>query len=195
MKHTTKQSSKQLCTHLLMVVSLLAILALGRSVDSLSGWIACPPRPPCLSQPLYGGNKRNGISLRGRGNRMWCYIADSWPRPFLRSLLLAVLYSVTGHQTPAWLVGWPWLLWLWQMMTTIWPELGQYTLWRNGGKLSWQGQQLVMCGSLSLGLSMWIREVAESSLAWHGGSSGAFSLSIPGPVSYTHLTLPTKRIV
>jgi transposase-like protein len=180
MKHITKQSSKQLCIHLLTIISLLIIPSLGRSADSLSGWIACPPRLPYLSQPLRGGKKRNGVNLRERGNRMWCYIADSWPRPFLRSYLLLILYSVSGQQTPAWLIGWPWLLWLWQMMTTVWPELGQYALWRSGGKLLWQGQQLAVCGSLSLGLGMWIRRVAESSLAWTGGSSGSISFSVSG---------------
>ena len=180
MKHITKQASKQLCVHLLMVISLLTITPLGRSVDSLSGWIAYPPRLHCLSQPLRGGNKRNGANLRERGNRMWCYIADHWPQPFLRSWLLAILYSVSGQQTPAWFVGWPWLLWLWQMMTTVWPEWGQYVLWRSGGKLLWQGQQLVVCSSLSLGLGLWIRDMAESSLVWHGGDIGLNPWSMSG---------------
>jgi transposase-like protein len=180
MKHITKQSSKQLCIHLLTIISLLIIPSLGRSVDSLSGWIACSPRLPYLSQPLRRGKKRNGVNLRERRNRMWCYIADSWPRPFLRSCLLLILYSVSGQQTPAWLIGWPWLLWLWQMMTTVWPELGQYALWRSGGKLLWHGQQLAVCSALSLGLGMWIRGVAKSWLAWTGGSSGSISFSVSG---------------
>jgi transposase-like protein len=180
MKHTTKQSSTQLCIHLLMIISLLTITPLDPSVDSLGGWIACPPRLPCLTQPRRGGKKQAGINLRKRGDRMWCYIADSWPRPFLRSWLLAILYSVSGHQVPAWLIGWPWLLWLWQMISTVWPELGRYTLWRSGGKLLWQGQQLVVCSALSLGLSMWIRGVAEPSLVGHGGDIRSSPWSMPG---------------
>jgi len=180
MKHTTNQASKQLCVHLLMVISLLTITPRGRPVDSLSGWIAYPPRLHCLPQPLRGGNKRNGASLHERGNRMWCYIADSWPRPFLRSWLLVTLYFVSGQQTPAWFVGWPWLLWLWQMITTVWPELGHSTLWRSGSKLLWQGQQLVTWSVLSFSLGTWMREVAESSFVWQGGNTGSSSVFISG---------------
>jgi len=190
MKHITKQASKQLCVHLLMVISLLTITPLGQAVDSLSGWIACPPGtqpegysgrvPPSFSQPVCYRNKRAGVGLRVRQERLWCYVADSWPRPFLRSMLLAILWSWNGQQTPAWLIGWPWLLWLWQVMTTVWPELGQYTPWRSGGKLLWQGQQLVVWSALSLGLGAGIRHVAESSLLWPGGYTGLKPWSMSG---------------
>jgi hypothetical protein len=66
------------------------------------------------------------------------------------------------------------------MSTTVWPELSQYTLWRNGGKLLWQGQQLVVCSAVSLGLSRWIGGVAEASLVWHGGDTDSSAWSVSG---------------
>jgi transposase-like protein len=166
MKHTTKQSSKQLSYHVLVLASLLTLTLLGRPVDSLGGWVTCPPQLLCMSTPPLCTHRRHALGLRDREYHMWCYIADSWPQPCLRSLLLTMLWSLNGHQTPVWLVGWPWLLWLWQMMTVIWPELGQYRMWRRGSKLLWQGQQLVVCGSLSLGLGLWMRHVAVSLPLW-----------------------------
>jgi hypothetical protein len=180
MKHTTKQSSTQLCSHILMIVSLLSIAPLGQSVDSLSGWVACPPHLPCLSQLGRKVRKRDVVRLHDREHRMWCYIADSWPHPVLRSSLLAILWSLNGHGVPAWLVGWPWLLWLWQVITAIWPELGQHRVWRDGGRVLWQGQQLVVCGFLSLGLSLWVREIAVSSLLWHSQDALTSSWPVPG---------------
>jgi transposase-like protein len=181
MKHTTKEPSAQLFCHVLVLVSLLTLTLLGQPVDSQAGWVTCPPHLACFSSPAHRTNKRQSPTLRDREYRMWCSIADSWSRPFLRSLLLAILWSLNGHQTPAWLVGWPWLLWLWQMMTAIWPELGQYRIWRSGGRLLWQGQQLVVCASLSLGLGLWVRHVVASPPLWQAGGMPSSPWPMPGP--------------
>jgi transposase-like protein len=57
-----------------------------------------------------------------------------------------------GKPWPGWIVGWPWLLWLWQVLAVFWPELGDQPIWRAGHQLLWQGQRVVMVTAVALAL-------------------------------------------
>jgi transposase-like protein/DNA-directed RNA polymerase subunit RPC12/RpoP len=154
MKHITKSSFAQLRPwHGLVFVSILTLALLGQMPDSQAGWLSTPPRPPDLPIAIACRRKQwSSLSMHARLRSLGQYVVRSWPQAFLRSLLLAVLWSLSGRQGPVLLVGWPWLLWLWQVVAAGWPELGQWSVWRGGYWLLWQGQRLLLVGYLGLAL-------------------------------------------
>ncbi len=173
MKHTTKRSFAQLQPwHILVVLSLVALALLGRLPDSQAGWITCPPQVASLSLRRSSRSRRcSCFSFYERVLSAWRYVTHSWRQPVLRSLLLAVLWSLSGRQGPVMIVGWPWLLWLWQAAAAGWPGLARQPLWRAGRWLLWQGQRVLLVGYLGLGLRQ-VRPVAGEEVVSHASGSG-----------------------
>jgi hypothetical protein len=93
------------------------------------------------------------------------YLADSWGQPVLRSLGLGVLWLLSGCRGPGAIVGWPWLLWLWQAVAVGWPELSRQPLWSAGRWLLWQGQRVLLVGYVGLALYQ-ARGAAEEEIAF-----------------------------
>jgi transposase-like protein/DNA-directed RNA polymerase subunit RPC12/RpoP len=85
----------------------------------------------------------------------------------VRGLVLALLWTLDGKQWPAWIIGWPWLLWMWQVVAVFWPELGHQPLWRAGQQVLWQGQRVAMV--VALGLAF--RQVRQTGGDAHGPST------------------------
>jgi len=134
MKHTTKRSFAQLQPwHILVALSLLVLTLLGRMPDSQGGWLTNPPQPPSVpTVSVCRKGQRAALSLHTRLRSLWQYLAHSWVQPVPRSLLLAVLWCLSGCRGPVVIIGWPWLLWLWQAAAVGWSELSQEPLWRGG---------------------------------------------------------------
>jgi Transposase IS66 family len=155
MKHTTKAQRVQLqFWHGLVLLSLLTLALLGRPPDSQAGWLLCPPRlvyVPGIHRRRQA-TSRSVLPLAARLRNVERYVIQSWPQPMVRSLLLTLLWSAGARRGPMALVGWPWLLWLWQVAAAGWPELSQRSAWRAGGWLVWQGQRLLLLGYASLAL-------------------------------------------
>jgi len=153
-QHTTKRTLTQFqLLHGLAVLSLLGLALLGRPVESQVGWIPCPARAPGLPPlPIRRKGRRLSQSACGRLRPLWHYVSRSWYQPCLRSLVLAVLWAVSGRQGPVLIIGWPWLLWVWLGVALSWPEVGQAAAWRAGHWLLWQGQRLLLVGYLGLAL-------------------------------------------
>jgi hypothetical protein len=63
------------------------------------------------------------------------------------------------------MIGWPWLLWLWQAAAVGWPELSQEPLWRAGRWLLWQGQRVLLVGYVGMALYQ-VRLVAREEIAF-----------------------------
>lgn len=139
--------------HALAFLSLLTLALLGQPQESQAGWFACPPCVPNL--PAMRSKRQKARSIFPPGARLrsaWQYATRSWCQPCLRSFLLALLWSLSGQQGPVEVIGWPWLLWLWQVAAVAFPELGRQPLWRAGRRLLWQGQWLLLAGYLGLAL-------------------------------------------
>ena len=152
-QNTTKCSFTQQAGHTLALLSLLALALLGQPLESQAGWIACPPAVSMVPQGGVRRRKRRTICpVRERWRQVWRYGLRSWQQPLVRSLLLATLWTVGGKPWPGWIVAWPWLLWLWQVLAVFWPELGEQPLWRAGHQLLWQGQRVVMVIAVALAL-------------------------------------------
>ena len=154
MKHNTKRSFAQLQSwHILVILSVLALALLGRVPDSQAGWMTCPPR--VVSLPRVEHHRRleaPRLSFHDRLQSVWRHGSRSWRQPVLRSLLLALLWCLSGCRGPVVIIGWPWLLWLWQVAAMGWPELAQQPLWRAGRWLLWQGQRVLLVGYVGLTL-------------------------------------------
>ena len=152
MKHSTKWSFVQLQPwHFLVVLSLLALALLGQVPDSQAGWMTCPPHMVSIARVQ--ARRRPGyprLSLYDRLHGVWRYGSGSWSQPFLRSLLLATLWFLSGCRGAVVVIGWPWLLWLWQAAAVGWPELAHQPLWCAGHWLLWQGQRVLLLGYLGL---------------------------------------------
>ena len=173
MKHITKASFLQLQPwHGLVLVSILTLALLGQMPDSQAGWLTPPPQLPGLPTTIACRTRhRSPLSVHARLRSLWQYVVRSWSQALLRSLLLAVLWSLSGRQGPVLLVGWPWLLWLWQAAAAGWPELGQWPVWRGGRWLLWQGQRLLLVGYLGLALRQ-VRPVDGEEIASRGPAHG-----------------------
>jgi transposase-like protein len=153
-KNTTKRSFTQSrLWHGLVLVSVLTLAFLGRVPDSQCGWLTCPPCPPTiLTVDRVRPRRRFHVSGQERLHGVVRYMMRSWPQPVVRTLLLTTLWSLSGRHGPVALLGWPWLLWLWQVLAAACPELCHQPLWRSGQWLLWQGQRLILVGYLGWAL-------------------------------------------
>lgn len=168
MQNTTECSFTQQTWHTLALVSILALALLGRPVESQAGWIAYPPVLRSLPTMCSRRRSRGTPCLAAvRLRRAWRYGFGSWPQPCVRCLVLAILWTLGGKQWPTWIIGWPWLLWAWQVAAVFWPELGRQPLWRAGCQVLWQGQRVVMV--VALGLAF--RQVRQTGDDAHGPST------------------------
>jgi transposase-like protein len=173
MKHTTKRSFAQLQPlHILVILSLLILALLGQMPDSQAVWLTSPPQLPSVpTHSVCRKRERSALSLHTRLRSLWPYLVHSWVQPVLRCLLLAVLWCLSGCQGPVVLIGWPWLLWLWQAAAVGWPELGHQPLWRAGRWLLWQGQRVLLVGYVGLALYQ-VRLAAGEEIASGKPASG-----------------------
>jgi transposase-like protein len=165
-QNSTKCVSTQQIWHTLVLLSLLTLGLMGRPLESQAGWITCPPASPSALAASSRRRKRRGsCPIRDRLRRAWRYGLQSWRQPCLRSLLFATLWTLGGKQWPVWLVGWPWALWLWQVIAMFWPELRYQPLWRDGHELLWQGQRVVIVFSVGFVLKQGIEVGGDDSYA------------------------------
>jgi len=145
---------------LLVLISWMLMTWLGQGPEGGWGWLSC--RPQRVMVLIVGRRRRadrpRGNEQRQRGGQGWGCHLGRWPLPLLRSLLLLGLWEVSGQTGSGWLVGLPWLVWLWQVSGRMWPELGGQPEWRLVNWLLGQGQRLVLWSYLGLGLSQVWRE-------------------------------------
>jgi hypothetical protein len=157
MNYSPKQTIKQLLVvrlHLVVVISCVGLMLLGRVPASYGGWLACPPAVVSLRQAPGPVKRRAGV--RPRTSRGWGWLRQGWQVAAARSLLLGQLWLMSGQAGPGWLVGLPGLVWLWQQSGRVWPSLARQPEWRLVGWLGWQGQRLVVVGLGGLALASWL---------------------------------------
>jgi len=164
MKLITKWLSTQLtCWHILALLSLTVLPLLGWTVEGRAGWLTCPPRWNDLPAVSVRRERKQTFSLCHRLYALWWYAGHSWRQPLLRSLALGVLWWASGRRGHVLIVGWPWVVWLWQGAAAGWPELCRQRVWRGGCWLLWQGQRMLVVGYLYLALDG-VRSVAGERL-------------------------------
>ena len=160
MKHTTKADGMHMArarVHGLVVVSCLVLGLLGRLPESSGGWVSCPVQwaAPVVVEANCHRHKRRAKRRGGVGCDPWVWA--NWPLAAVRSLAVEGLWLLGGCQGPGWVVGLPWLVWLWQVGSRMWPRLGCQPEWQLLGWLLWQGQRLALLGCLGQVVSQALR--------------------------------------
>ena len=127
MQYTTKLSVVQLASvrlHALVVLSILVLALVEGMPDSQAGWITCPPQVVRVAS----GRRPRRCGQQGRrgshhDDGRWLNLLHTCSIPLLRSLLLWVLWQLSGQVGPVWVRMVPWGLWLWQSAGVLWPWL------------------------------------------------------------------------
>jgi hypothetical protein len=191
MKHITKWFFTQMTVwYLLALLSLVALALLGRPVESEGGWRIDVPRRIVVGRAAVQGQK---VCLRGFSQRvsvLWCYVCHSWWRPGLRSGLIGMLWELSGRRGPLLLAAWPWVVWLWQVLTAGWPELRGRPMWSGIGWMLWQGQRLLVLGYLG---QVWhqawlVRETGQGGRPTGGSVLALGYLSCGGEGAWAEVT-------
>jgi transposase-like protein len=158
--------------HLVAVLGLVVLLAVGVPLESLGGWVACPVQRLLVEQPRQrpkaGGRHRTGGVAWGAG---WNRLRRSWLLPLARSEGLLALVLLTDR--PEWegVCLLPWLGWLWKGLGVAWPGLGRQPLYTAVGRLWDRAAGLALVG---LGLG-WLSGHGPEPL---GCSLGLFPMGI-----------------
>lgn len=114
--------------HLLVIVTLLALALLGHPLDVSAGWLVWPPVIYVAPSPSRFGHRREP-RCRVPAPSAWPYARKTWHVPLLRSSALAVLWLGAGRMGSPWVIVLPWVAWLGQLLTFIWPSLARQPEW------------------------------------------------------------------
>lgn len=190
MQFSTKQQFVQLVQvrlHALVVLSILVLALTGQMPDSQGGWVACPPQvvaPVARQRRRHGHRERHGAGHWAAWGR---HLRHTWHLPLARSLLLGMLWFLSGQPWPAGVNLLPWGLWLWQGIGLLWPWLRWQPEWRLSRWLLWQAQRGLMVAALVLALgrlwrsqlpSWWTESGAGYGAETHSGPFGPLPLSL-----------------
>jgi len=161
MQYITKRTTLQLVqvrVHVLVVLSIVVLALRGCMPGSQAGWITCPPQVVVASPSRrhgQSGHLRCGSAHRGAA--CWRHLSHTWHIPLVRSLLLGVLWRLSGQSGSAWVPVVPWVVWGWQSGGFLWPWLRRQPEWQGIGWLLWQGQRLSMTAYLVLAMASLLR--------------------------------------
>ncbi len=144
--------------HGLVVISCLVLGLLGRMPESSGGWVSGSGQEGGPVAVVQGGRRRRQLGkgeVREAGDRQWA--VGAWRTAALRSLALWGVWQLSGEWGPNWVIGLPWLMWLWQWGGRRWPGWQAEPEWQGIGWLLWQGQRLALVGYLGLAISHGLR--------------------------------------
>jgi transposase-like protein len=164
-ERTKRQRQWGASAHTLAVLGLLMLAVTGLSLESLGGWVACPPQWMGLDRRVRPRCQYQGFAWRAG----WQWLRQSWLVAALRSESLLVLVFVSGRQEWEWLCWLPWIGWLWQGLGVAWPGLGRQALYRGLGRVWEEGNRWALIG---LGLVWLGQKLAES------GGYGGYGLVV-----------------
>jgi transposase-like protein len=132
--------------HTIGVLGLVLLMVTGTKLESIGGWLACPPGVVRLEAEGVGKRQR-GCHPRGLAWRVgWAWLRRSWLVAAIRSEGLLVLVILTERWEWEWLCLLPWVVWLWKGVGIGWPGLGQQPLYQAVGWLLEKGSGLAIVG-------------------------------------------------
>ena len=144
--------------HGLVVISCMVLALLGQMPESSGGWVSSSAQVGGSVGVVQWSRRRRQLGKRdvhevddGRwAGKAWCTAA-------MRSLALWGVWQLSGEWGPNWVIGLPWLMWLWQWGGRRWPGWQAEPEWHGIGWLLWQGQRLALLGYLGLAVSQGLR--------------------------------------
>jgi transposase-like protein len=166
--------------HGLVVIGCLVLALLGQMPESSGGWVSCTPQLGGPVAVVQRGRRRRRLGKReahqvgGRRGRL-----EGWRTAAVRSLALWGLWQLSGEWGPSWVIGLPWLVWLWQWGGHKWPLWQAEAEWQGIGWLLWQGQRLALLGYLGLVVSQGLRAGLENvAYGWREISEAPLAMGV-----------------
>jgi hypothetical protein len=125
------------------MVGLVILTVVGAPLESVVGWIACPP------WVIGGERKREQVQHPGRCPARtdwrggWEWLRRSWVKPAVRSEALLVLVFLAERWEWEWVCLLPWIAWVWKGAGVVWPGLvsqgvyrGLVRAWEEAGRIA-----------------------------------------------------------
>jgi hypothetical protein len=136
--------------HTVAVLGLVLMTVTGRPMESITGWVACPPRVIELDRGRWRKKREwcGGI-VWGAG---WAWMRRSWQVAAIRSGTLLVLSCLNYRPRWSWVSVLPWVVWIWRGLGVAWPGLERQVLYRAVGRVWEEGSRWALIG---LGV-MWL---------------------------------------
>ncbi len=144
--------------HGLVVLSCMVLALLGQMPESSGGWVSCSAQVGGSVGVVQWARRRRQLGKRDVhevDDRRWA--VEAWRTAAMRSLALWGAWQLSGEWGPNWVIGLPWLLWLWRWGGRRWPGWQAEPEWQGIGWLLWQGQRLALLGYLGLAVSQGLR--------------------------------------
>jgi hypothetical protein len=136
--------------HTAAVLSLVVLTATGVQLESIGGWIACPPHIVVLVGRKRKRPKRRAAACGGDWCIGWCWVRRSWVIPAIRSEALMVLVLLSEAREWEWVWVVPWVAWLWKGAGVAWPRLGRQPVYEGIG---WVWERASGVALVGLGLT------------------------------------------
>jgi len=140
--------------HTIAIVGLIALAAVGVSLESSGGWEACPPLLVRVGQGQRQRWRDRDWHPRFAWREGWVWLRRTWMVTAVRSEGLMVLIFLTGWQEWKWVCGLPWVVWLWKGLGVACPGLGRQPLYRRLGRVMEEASRLCL---VSLGV-VWLSQ-------------------------------------
>jgi len=147
--------------HTIAVLGLVLLLSMGRTPESLGGWIACPVQGWIAGQAERKASRKRHPGQGWAWRVGWTWLRRSWPLAALRSEVLLVLVLLSGRGEWDLVCLLPWLAWLWKGLGLAWPGLGRQPLYAALGRLWDRATGVALVG---LGLT-WLGQHPEGTRA------------------------------
>ena len=139
--------------HTVAVLGVVVLTVTGVRLESLGGWIACPPSGIGLGEVRRArGGRRHPSCCAYTWRAGWYWLRRSWMVAAIRSEALMVLVFVTDKRAWEWVWLLPWVAWLWKGVGVAWPRVGRHPLYAGMGQVWERGTSVALVG---LGLA-WI---------------------------------------
>ena len=129
--------------HTVAVLGLVILALEGSRLESLGGWIVCPPRWVRIGQ-----ERRREDGVRGGivWSVGWAWMRRSWVVALVRSETLLLLAVLPGHEEWVWLSVLPWANWLWRGIGAACPRWRQWIVYRGVDCVLEEASRLALYG-------------------------------------------------
>ena len=175
MKYTTKWQKRYwdwgAAACAVAMAGLVVLTAMGAPMESMGGWIACPPW--VIGEGRKGGRGRRQTQCPAgthwRAGREW--LRRSWMVVAVRSEALLVLVFLTERWTWEWICLLPWVAWGWKGAGVVWPRVGKHPVYRGVGWIWEAAGRIGLLGLAGLWISQHVGAAGE--ICWWSLPLGA----------------------
>jgi transposase-like protein len=129
--------------HTVAVLGLVILAMKGVRLESLEGWVACPPRWVRIGRERQRGRSVGGDVAWYAG---WAWMRRSWIVALVRSETLLLLAIWTGREEWEWVCLLPWVSWLWRGIGVACPSWRRWVVYRGVDYLLEEASRVALFG-------------------------------------------------